>query len=431
MGLFDWVRRLLGGDGSGHPPTAPGRSPPRQPETRRRRPRARLVPLRAGRAGATVGRRARTPEVPANAPRPYSFARRNPCNGCWLDLSQDQDDARLDREQLPRFRTPDELAGWLEILPGRLAWLIHRFDEGQRPADEQAAHYVYRWIAKRTGGQRLIEAPKPLLKGVQRRILSEILSRVPLHQAAHGFIRGKSICSNARPHVGQRVVVKFDLENFYPSVSFGRVVAIFRSLGYSREVAIWLARLTTAVVPDDALQPDPGVPEVAPYRGRHLPQGAPTSPALANLSAFSLDLRLSGLARSFGAQYTRYADDLTFSGDQRFLKSLTVFLPLVRQVIRSEGFRLNVRKRKVLRSSQRQTVTGVVVNARPNVCRRDFDRVKAILTNCVRRGPSTQNHERHENFAAHLLGRIAHVSQLNPARGEKLRLLYAQIDWNR
>jgi hypothetical protein len=226
-------------------------------------------------------------------------------------------------------------------------------------------------------------------------------------------------------------VVKFDLENFYPSVSFGRVVAIFRSLGYSREVAIWLARLTTAVVPDDALQPDPGVPEVAPYRGRHLPQGAPTSPALANLSAFSLDLRLSGLARSFGAQYTRYADDLTFSGDQRFLKSLTVFLPLVRQVIRSEGFRLNVRKRKVLRSSQRQTVTGVVVNARPNVCRRDFDRVKAILTNCVRRGPSTQNHERHENFAAHLLGRIAHVSQLNPARGEKLRLLYAQIDWNR
>src|SRR5262249_3537243 len=155
------------------------------------------------------------------------------------------------------------------------------------------------------------------------------------------------------------------------------------------------------------------------------------SPALANLSAFSLDLRLSGLSRSFGAQYTRYADDLTFSGDEQFLRSLAVFLPLVSQIVRSERFTLNKRKRKIIRNSQRQIVTGVVVNARTNVPRRDFDDLKATLTNCVRRGPSTQNHDRRARFAAHLLGRVAHVSQLNPARGAKLRALYAQIDWNR
>ncbi len=278
---------------------------------------------------------------------------------------------------------------------------------------------------------RLIEAPKSRLKRVQQQILRDILDRVPPHPAAHGFVSGRSIRSNAGPHVGQRVLVKLDLENFYPSVSFNRVTAIFRSLGYSREAAIWLARLTTAVLPASLVRESSHGADLGPYIKRRLPQGAPTSPALANLSAFSLDLRLSGLARSFGAQYTRYADDLTFSGGEQFSRSLAVFLPLVGKIVRAERFILNKAKRKIIRNSQRQTVTGVVVNTRTNVSRRDFDALKATLTNCVRRGPSTQNHARHENFAAHLLGRVAHIAQLNPARGARLRELYALIDWNR
>jgi retron-type reverse transcriptase len=360
----------------------------------------------------------------------YRFARPG-IHGGWLDLSRDHNDDRLERFQLPGFRHPEELARWLEIPLGQLAWLVHRFDENQRPTDERAAHYVYRWVKKRSGGARLIEAPKKKLKRVQRVILDEILDRVPPHPAAHGFIAGRSICTNAAPHAGQRVVVKLDLENFYPSVSLNRVAAIFRSLGYSREAAIWLGRLTTAALPARLARESASNPALRPYRGRRLPQGAPTSPALANLSAFALDLRLAGMARSFGAQYTRYADDLTFSGDEQFLRSLAVFIPLVSQIVRSEGFALNKNKRKVIRSSQRQTVTGVVVNIRPNIARRDYDAIKAILTNCIRRGPSTQNHARHENFAAHLRGRVAHVTQLNPTRGEKLLALYAQIDWNK
>jgi len=429
MGLFDWLQRLFGGGTPGNPEAA--RSVYSTPEVaeseslrRRKHRRIKLAPFRYHPLPATHGG---TKVLPG---RPYRFSRPG-VQGGWLDLSRDQNESRLDRFQLPQFRNPEELARWLEIPLGQLAWLVHRFDDDQRPAEEQAAHYVYRWIRKRSGGSRLIEAPKPKLKRVQRQILAGILDLVPPHPVAHGFVTGRSIRSNASPHVGQRVVVKLDLENFYPTVSLNRVTAIFRSLGYSREAAIWLGRLTTSVLPASLVRQSSQNRNLQPYLGRRLPQGAPTSPALANLSAFSLDLRLSGLARSFGAQYTRYADDLTFSGDEQFLRSLAVFLPLVSQIVRAERFKLNKRKRKIIRSSQRQTVTGVVVNARTNVARRDFDTLKAILTNCVRRGPSTQNHDRHENFSAHLLGRIAHVWQLNPARGRKLRGLFEQIDWNR
>ncbi len=445
MGLFDWLRRLFGGSEkpAGGPAAPRTQREKSRPIRRLRRARVRLTALehlrpfssnsRAGETSAKVPQDDGSPSDFRGSvvrQRPYRFAR-PAIEGGWLDLSSDHDDDRLGRYDLPRFQIPEDLAGWLNIPLGQLAWLVHRFEDDQRPANELSAHYSFRWIKKRSGGNRLIEAPKSKLKQVQRQILGEILNLVPPHPAAHGFVIGRSIRTNAEPHVGQRVLVKLDLESFYPSVSLNRVTAVFRSLGYSREAAIWLGRLTTSVLPANFVRQGHSLADLKPYLGRPLPQGAPTSPALANLSAFPLDLRLSGMARSFGAQYTRYADDLTFSGDEQFLRSLAVFLPLVSQIVRDERFVLNKSKRRIIRNSQRQSVTGVVVNSRPNIARRDFDAIKAILTNCIRRGPSTQNHDRHDNFAAHLLGRIAHVTQLNAARGQKLRELYAQIDWNR
>ena len=422
MGLWSFLRRLFFPDRK-----STGAGPKTTVRRKRRRCTRHVRPLqhRLARSTWSNNNTVRTKTIP------YKFARLAVTGGQYLDLSRDGDDERLAKFGLPRFDTPEGLAQWLGIPLGRLAWLIHRFHDAARPENERDAHYHYHWIRKRSKGWRLIEAPKSKLKAVQTKILREILDRVPPHISAHGFTAGKSIVTNAKPHVGSRVILKFDLENFYPTVTMSRVTGIFRGLGYSREAAIWLARLTTSALPLSTpfIKEEPTA--ILPYLRRHLPQGAPTSPALANLSAWALDVRMSGLAREFGARYTRYADDLTFSGPEPFVSSLKDFISIVTRVIRKERFRVNIQKRRVLRDNSRQVVTGIVVNKKLNVSRTDYDRLKAILKNCVRHGPSTQNREQHEDFTAHLRGRIAHVTQLNRVRGSKLLALYNQIDWRR
>jgi len=430
MGLLRLFRRLLGLDDSAQVvPDAvhtaqPGVAAPPPSVSQRN---LRLEPLRY------TSSLVRTPAATEQAPDgpPYRFAHLAVDGSGYLDLSRDGDPRWLQHFDLPTLTTPEDLAEFFDLRLGKLAWLTHRFDEGGRPAREREAHYHFHWVRKKQGGHRLIESPKQTLRRVQDRILSEILDRVPAHNAAHGFVHGRSIRTNAQPHVGQRVVLKLDLQNFYPSVRYSRVVAIFRSLGYPREIALWLAKLTTSAIPSGMSFPGSDASSFRTYYPRHLPQGASTSPALANLSAFALDTRLAGLARAYDVRYTRYADDLTFSGSGRFIPALREFIPLVTQIIRSERFVVHRTKRQVLRSNQRQLVAGVVVNERPNICRQDFDRLKAILHNCRTQGPSTQNHEQHPDFAAHLLGRIAHVRHLNTTRGDKLRSIYDQIDWTR
>ena len=436
--LLNFLRWLLGGRGQSSRHGAQQSSPSKTSKSRL----VRLGKFRRFRGTTPPCERPNATKAPT---APYLFCAFASDRRRFLDLSLDGDDGLLTSYHLPVFHTPQEIANWLGIRIGMLAWLVHRGTSDRRPPDEQRSHYVYRWVRKRSESfesgapyspavrtqWRLIEAPKRTLKAAQRKILAEILERVPTHAAAHGFVRGRSIVSNARPHVGQAVVIKLDLQNFYANVTYNRVVAIFRSLGYCREAAIWLARLTTSAAPWTLNPPDNDEATRSLYLRRHLPQGAPTSPALANLSAFGLDVRLSGLLKKFGGNYTRYADDLTLSGSDDFRYALRCVIPLTEQIVRSERFRLNHRKRKVIRRGHRQVVTGVVVNAKPNIRRDEFDRLKAILHNCVNLGPSSQNRDEHADFAAHLRGRIAFVQQLNPARAEKLRRLFERIDWRR
>lgn len=428
MGLLNYLWRMVFGD----PPSASESStatrsatPPSKPKKpQKARLRARLARDRVKRSRQGFPRN-------VTADLPYRFARLSVTGG-YLDLSQDIDEEQLRQLNLPLLATPEHLAAWLGISLGKLAWLTHRCDEGQRPRDVAHSHYHYRWIKKKRGGYRLIEAPKYQLRRIQQKILLEILAKVPVHPSAHGFVAGHSIKTNAEPHVGRRVIVKMDLENFYPTVRFSRVVAIFRGIGFSREVGIWLARITTSALPL-AFEGPPGEMNrwvLTPYNSRHLPQGASTSPALANLSAYQLDRRLSGMARRFRATYTRYADDLTFSGDKKFLSGLRNFIPLVKGIIRRERFAFHSGKTKVHRSNQHQRVTGVVVNEKANLNRTEYDRLKAILTNCIRRGVSTQNHQQLGDFQAHLRGKISHAKFLNPQKGQKLESLFQRIDWN-
>lgn len=213
----------------------------------------------------------------------------------------------------------------------------------------------------------------------------------------------------------------------------GRAYAVFRVAGYPEEVARTLIALCTNQVPGRVLHAmPPGDDAGARFALRqrlahhHLPQGAPTSPALANLAAFVLDVRLSALADAMGARYSRYADDLVFSGDATLATAATRLERLVGSIARDEGYPLNVRKTRVMRASRRQEVTGVVVNTKPNVGRREFDRLKATLTQCVRHGLESQAKGRPE-FRAHLEGRVAWVSQLSPRKGEKLAALLARV----
>ena len=165
------------------------------------------------------------------------------------------------------------------------------------------------------------------------------------------------------------------------------------------------------------------------YTRPHLPQGAPTSPALANRIAYRMDCRLRGLAESCRGVYTRYADDLAFSGGQDFTRGIQRFATHVAVIVHEEGFAVNFRKTRVMRQGTRQHLAGLVTNAGVNIPREDFDTLKAILTNCVRSGPESQNRSDAKHFREHLAGRVAFVESVNPRKGARLREIFLLIPW--
>jgi retron-type reverse transcriptase len=336
--------------------------------------------------------------------------------------------------RIPQLRAPGDLAEWLDVTMQQLDWLADKKSQHGRTAIPVLQHYSFAFFQKRHGSPRLIEAPKPRLRAIQQRILHEILDLVPPHQSAHGFVRGRSCLTGAQIHAGERIVVALDLQNFFTSILPARVHAIFRCLGYPWAVAQLLTGLCTTVTPVSIFTLGPEG-EAFNWQARkmhsipHLPQGAATSPALANLSAWHLDKRLAGLARRFGANYTRYADDLAFSGDDDLARKLEPFQGLVAAVVREEGFVLNTNKTRVMDHSKRQCITGLVVNEHVNVPRKTYDELKAILHNCVGYGPREQNRRSTPDFRAHLDGRVSWIEAVNPHRGAKLRRIFNSIRW--
>lgn len=329
---------------------------------------------------------------------------------------------------VPSIESVGALAEWLSVHRTELEWFAD-LRGLNRPGP--LSHYQYRVLAKQVGAVRLIEAPKPKLKEMQRRILTEILDCVPAHPAVHGFVRGRSIRTFAAPHSGHRVVVRLDLEDFFPSIIGARVQALFRTFGYPECVADLLGGICTNSAPSGAFG-NVGVDRQTCdlYRRPHLPQGAPTSPAIANLCAYRADCRLVGLADAADARYTRYADDLAFSGGAAFEGVAERFCIHAAAILSEEGFQVHHRKTRIMRHGVRQHLAGLVVNRRINVYRDDFDRLKAILTNCLRHGPETQNRENHPSFRAHLEGRISFVAMIHPERGQRLRRIFDQVGWD-
>jgi len=324
---------------------------------------------------------------------------------------------------VPPATTLIDLASLLEIHPVDLGWVTSYNNTTQ--------HYHYRWHRKRgTPAKRLIEIPKPLLKMAQSALLQNLLEAVPNHESSCAFQQGKSVFDFVNPHTNQEFSLKMDLKDFFPSITSGRVFRIFHALGYPETIAKILTRTCVNSTPSELLE-KAGMPlaDRHLFNSPHLPQGAPTSPALANLAAFRLDCRLAGLAKSEGANYTRYADDLLFSGDREFHRKAKRFHATVLAIIYDEGFLPNPRKTRFMPKSKRQRAAGLVFNEKPNVSRPEFDRLKAILSNCVRHDWESQNRESHPEFREHLLGRIQWVASSNPARGGKLRSIFEQVKW--
>lgn len=337
--------------------------------------------------------------------------------------------------RVPQLPTVAALAEWLGIRVARLEWLARTSVAPRDRAEHAGRHYHYHWVPKRSGGLRLIEIPKTQLRSIQRELLHQLLDAIPPHEAAHGFCAGRSIRTFASPHVSRAVVVRLDLADFFATITAPRILPIFLTAGYPEAVANCLTGLCTNQLTEFDLLPlresnasnyEEGK---ALFVDSHLPQGAPTSPALANLCAFRLDCRLAALAEKAGGIYTRYADDLAFSGDETFARSARRFVIQAMSICQQEGFRVHARKTRIMRASVRQHLAGVVVNNRLNIRRQHYDRLKATLTNCIRRGPESQNRAGHADYRAHLAGAISHVAMLNAERGERLKALFQQINW--
>ncbi len=323
------------------------------------------------------------------------------------------------------------LARLLDVDQGELAWFAD-VQSRERHAAEPLRHYRWTVLPKR-GGVRLVAAPKPRLREIQRRLLRHVLRPIPTHDAAHGGVAGRSVRTAVALHAGAVVVIRTDLESFFPSIPGGRVWSLLRTAGLPEGVAHTVTGLLTTVVPREvlsAVRSDVIGAERAVTRLRtpHLPTGAPTSPAVANLVAYSLDRRLAGLAARFGARYTRYVDDLAFSGGPSLRAARSRFVDHVRGIVAAEGFTVHERKTVVLGNSGRQALLGAVVNDRPTLARPERDALRALLHNCAARGWRSQAGGR-PDYPAYVLGRISWAAGLDPVLGARLRAAYDGIDW--
>ncbi|AOW99385.1 RNA-dependent DNA polymerase [Moorena producens PAL-8-15-08-1] len=328
----------------------------------------------------------------------------------------ESDRIRLQTYKLPLLSTAQDIAQAMGITLGQLRFLAFN----RKTAT--ISHYIRFKIPKKTGGERLISAPKPKLKQAQHWILSNILEKLELDNAAHGFRRDRSIVTNAQPHVGADVIINIDLKNFFPSISYPRVKGLFRSFGYSEAAATVFGLLCTEADIEE-VELDSKTYYVA-TSDRHLPQGSPASPAITNILCRRLDHRLTTLATDLGFTYTRYADDLTFSGSGDSLRFIGKLLKRTSSVVAHEGFTINQQKTRILRKSQQQEVTGIVVNDHLNISRKQLKRFRATLYQIEKDGPDSKHWGNSSNVMAAIQGYANFIAMVNP---EKAAPFQAQI----
>jgi RNA-directed DNA polymerase len=260
---------------------------------------------------------------------------------------------RLEENNLPVIFNKEHLALLLGVNPSNLAKLFTITE----------TYYKNARIPKRKPGKyRDIVVPFTGLKEVQRWILNEILYKVTVSEYAKGFKPSSSIVDNAKPHVGKKCVINIDMKDFFPTIKFEKVFSIFSYYGYTNEISYILTKLCVY--------------------NNELPQGAPTSPFISNILCKKLDKRFHELCKSLNADYTRYADDITISGESYLVEYIEAF----KNIIESEGFLFHDNKLKVRYLNQRQMVTGIIVNKKLSVPRETKKYLRQQIYYCKKFG---------------------------------------------
>lgn len=302
--------------------------------------------------------------------------------------------------------------------------------------DEASEFYKYFAIKKRSRGLRRIMAPYENLKEIQLWIKTNILDKIDQPRCVMAFAQGRGILMNAKEHEGRKFVLKMDISDFFESIDARMVYKAFRRMGYEGNVAICLTKLCTAKITKyryESLEEQPEVQQLFDnLRNKAVPfliQGAPTSPSLANIICEKMDKRMKGLADKLGCTYTRYADDMTFSADDRHC------LPkvgMIKKIVASEGFRINDKKTELLHEGNKQMVTGLLVDGHvrvPGHYKRDIMR---HIRFCQKYGGRSHFNHIAPNKAfgrEWLLGRINFVKSVEPNVATRMMEEFKKIDW--
>lgn len=276
----------------------------------------------------------------------------------------------------------DHLSKLVGLEPAYLSYLIAKPEQ----------HYRTYTIPKRTGGTREIAAPQPPLLAVQRWISKEILSAFSVSNFAHGFVEKKSIITNARIHVGTKCLLKMDIKDFFGTIKFKRVFGLFRYCGYTSKVSYYLASLCCL--------------------GGKLPQGAATSPALSNIISRKLDIRLSKLAHIRDLNYSRYADDLAFSGPYIPVSAIS----MVETIVNGEGFKINHDKTRLIRGKGKKILTGISISGKATKLPRQTRRELRAEFHQIKCTQSFQNSNRFSDplYLERVLGKFSFWRQIEP-----------------
>lgn len=309
------------------------------------------------------------------------------------------------------------------------------YKELQHVINNRNNYYKFYQIKKRNGkGLRQIVVPFDNLRIIQQFIYVEILSKIPVHEKATGFTKNKSILTNAQLHANKVAILNIDLLKFFDSIHEKRVYGIFESLGYAKNLSVDLAKLVTVRLPKEYLNTFTSK-ELDAYReivdeGSYvLPQGAPTSPCIANLVLRRLDYRLSKLSEKLEVEYSRYADDITFSGDLEKLPKIK----LLRYIIRDEGFNINWEKVGFFKKGRKQIVTGLTVSNDVHV-HRDFKKnVKKHIYGCINFGVKEHLEfmkiDQMNLYKEWLLGKIYFIKSIEPNTASKFLEDFNKIVW--